>query len=83
MFSPTENLPDLTSGAGIATKLATRLRFASTSKVYSAVVDKEDIFAYFDRRGEDEVVVDYNKLKNIQIASKPLDKTDTLAKLME
>lgn len=40
--------------------------------VYAATINKEDVFAYFDRKNEDEVVVDYGKLQNIKITNKPL-----------
>lgn len=44
--------------------------------VYSATIDKQHIFAYFDRKDEDEVVVDFNQLKNIKITTKPLPKPE-------
>ena len=34
-------------------------------------MDKENIFAYFDRKNEDEVIVDFNKLQNIKPVTKP------------
>ena len=46
-------------------------RFGEKGKVYSAVIDKNNIFAYFNRRNEDEVVVDYSQLKDIEIVSSP------------
>ena len=39
--------------------------------VYSAIIDKENILAYFDRKNEDEVIVDFNKLQNIKKVTKP------------
>ena len=39
--------------------------------IYSAVVDKKDVYAYFDRKDEDEVVVDFSKLKNVKIVNGP------------
>ena len=40
--------------------------------VYAATINKEDVFAYFDRKNEDEVIVDYGKLQNIKVVNKPL-----------
>ena len=39
--------------------------------VYAATIDKNNILAYFDRRNESEVVVDFNKLQNIRIVKRP------------
>lgn len=40
-------------------------RWHGNGKVYTATIAKADIFAYFSNRGEDEVVLDCNKLCNI------------------
>jgi len=52
-------------------------RWGESGVIYSAIIDKKDIYAYFDRKNEDEVVVDYNKLKNIKVANKPLSKQES------
>lgn len=41
-------------------------RWDGSGDVYRANIAKEDVLAYFDSRGEAEVVVDYRKLRNIQ-----------------
>ena len=51
-------------------------RWGDGGVVYSAEIDKKDIYAYFDRKNEDEVVIDYTKLKNIKVATKPLLKIE-------
>lgn len=51
--------------------------------VYSANIDKKDVYAYFDRKNEDEVVVDYNKLRNIKVTTKPLPKIKSNSQSME
>ena len=40
-------------------------RWKKKSKVYSAKIRKEDAFAYFRTRGEEEIVVNPNKLKEV------------------
>ena len=40
-------------------------RFGTDGYILEATINKNDIVAFFDVRGESEVVVDYNKLKNI------------------
>ncbi len=45
-------------------------------KVYAANINKQDVFAYFDRKGEDEVVVDFNKLQNVRVVTKPQPKPE-------
>lgn len=47
--------------------------------VYAATVDKQDVLAYFDRKGEDEVVVDYSKLQNVRVVNKPQPKPEPKA----
>ena len=47
-------------------------RFGKGGKIYAASISKDDIYAYFDRKGEDEVVVDYNKLMDIRQVDKPI-----------
>ena len=42
-------------------------RFGENGKVYSAEIDKKDVYAYFGSRGESEVVVDPKGLKNITV----------------
>lgn len=42
-------------------------RWGSHGKVYSAVVSKEDVLAYFCSRNEAEVVVDYRNLKDVSL----------------
>ena len=44
--------------------------------VYAADINKEDVFAYFDRKGEDEVVVDFNKLQNVRAVTRPQSKPE-------
>lgn len=39
--------------------------------VYSAVIDKENILAYFDRKNEFEAIVDFNQLQNIKPVTNP------------
>lgn len=46
-------------------------RWGKSGKIYAATIDKENIFAYFDRKNEDEVIVDFNKLQNIKPVTKP------------
>lgn len=58
-------------------------RWGGKGTVYSATINKEDIFAYFDRKNEDEVVLDYNKLQNIKVATKPEQKPQISEKIME
>lgn len=44
-------------------------RFAGDEKdckIFAAEIDKNDIFAYTNERGEKEVILDYKKLKNIR-----------------
>ena len=58
-------------------------RWGRGGTIYSATIDKKDIYAYFDRKNEDEVVVDYNQLKNIKKTTKPLPKPEENTKTME
>lgn len=41
-------------------------RFNNNGKVYKALCKKKDILAYLSGRNEEEIVVDYKKLKNIE-----------------
>ncbi len=45
-------------------------RWDKGGKVYSAKVKKEDTFAYFASRSEEEIVLDYTKLKDISLEEK-------------
>ena len=56
-------------------------RWGKGGKIYSATILKNDILAYFDRKNEDEVIVDFNKLENIKPVTKP--EPHTTEKLME
>ena len=42
-------------------------RWDKNGKVYSAMVDKEDVLAVFASRGESELVVDFMKLRDIKL----------------
>ena len=42
-------------------------RFGENGKVYSAEIDKKDVYAYFGSRGESEVVVDPKGLRAITL----------------
>ena len=48
-------------------------RWEDRGVIYAAEIDKKDVYAFFDRKNEDEVIVDYNKLQNIRIIEKPID----------
>lgn len=50
--------------------------------VYAATINKEDVLAYFDRKDEDEVVVDFNKLQNVRVVTRPQSKPETPAQAM-
>lgn len=41
-------------------------RFSRNGYVYEAKIDKKDIFAFFNDRNEQEIVLNYRKLKDIQ-----------------
>lgn len=41
-------------------------RFKPNGKVYRAIANKKDILAYLSNRNEDEIVIDYRKLKNME-----------------
>ena len=58
-------------------------RWGKGGVVYSASIDKEDVCAYFDRKNEDEVVVDFNKLKNIKSVTKPISKCEKPSREMD
>ena len=51
--------------------------------VYAAEIDKKDVLAYFDRKNEDEVVVDFNQLKNVRTVTKPQTKQQTTQSTMQ
>ena len=51
--------------------------------VYSAIIDKKNILAYFDRKNESEVIVDFNQLQNIKPTTKPEQSSQKNAKTME
>lgn len=44
-------------------------RFSNTGKVYKALCHKKDVLAYLSCRNEEEIVVDWKKLKNIEEVS--------------
>jgi hypothetical protein len=58
-------------------------RWGKGGKIYSATIDKENILAFFDRKNEDEVIVDFNKLQNIKPTTKPESPTQKNTKSME
>lgn len=41
-------------------------RFNKRGKVYQAIVNKKDILAYISERNEEEIIIDYTKLKDIR-----------------
>ena len=47
-------------------------RWGGTGIVYCATIDKKNILAYFDRKEEDEVVVDFHQLQNVKVVNKPV-----------
>jgi hypothetical protein len=47
-------------------------RFGDDGVVYSAIINKKDILAFFDRKNEAEVIVNYEKLENIKQVNKPI-----------
>lgn len=47
-------------------------RFGSSGKVYSATIDKSHIYAYFNSKNEQEVIVDPNYLENIRQVNNPI-----------
>ena len=51
--------------------------------IYSAVIDKENILAYFDRKNEFEAIVDFNKLQNIKPVTKPEPKPEPTSNTFE
>ena len=44
--------------------------------VYAADINKSDVLAYFNRKEEDEVVVDFNKLQNVRVVTRPQSKPE-------
>ena len=58
-------------------------RWGKGGKIYSATISKENILAYFDRKNEDEVIVDFDKLQNIKPVTHPEPPSQKNAKSME
>lgn len=58
-------------------------RWGDKGTIYSAIIDKENILAYFDRKGEDEVVVDFNGLQDIKQVTNPQPNPQKSSKSME
>lgn len=50
-------------------------RYGTRGFIYSAQINKQDILAYFDRKDEEEVIIDYNKLLNVKAVDRPLPKS--------
>ena len=46
-------------------------RWGKGGRIYSARINKNDIYAYFDRRNEFEVIVNFDKLQDIKFVKKP------------
>lgn len=51
-------------------------RWGDSGAVYSATINKQDVLAYFDRKGEDEVIIDFTKLQNVKEVTKPQPKPE-------
>ncbi len=51
--------------------------------VYAGAVSKADVFAYFGRAKEDEVVVDFKKLQNVRVVTEPQPKPESPSSEME
>ena len=58
-------------------------RWGNGGKVYSATISKENILAYFNRKNEDEVIVDFNALQNIKPVTRPEPPLQTNSKTLE
>jgi len=58
-------------------------RWGKGGKIYSATIDKENILAFFDRKNEDEVIVDFTALQNIKPTTKPESPPQKNTKSME
>lgn len=58
-------------------------RWGDKGTVYAATIDKENILAFFDRKNEDEVIVDFNQLQDIKVVNKPQPNPQTTSKIME
>lgn len=58
-------------------------RYGKGGKIYSATINKENVLAYFDRKNEDEVIVDFTALQNIKPTTKPEQPSQKNAKSME
>lgn len=50
----------------VAQRFAER-RIGGTGEVYQAIISKKDVLAFFDDRGESEVVVDPSKLQRVEL----------------
>ena len=57
-----------TTNKGVAKWFANR--FEQKGTIYQANIKREDILAYFDRRNEKEVVIDFSKIYNIKSIQK-------------
>ena len=58
-------------------------RWGKGGKIYAATISKENILAYFDRKNEDEVIVDFAALQNIKPVTHPEPTPQKNAKTME
>ena len=58
-------------------------RYGKGGKIYTATINKENVLAYFDRKNEDEVIVDFTALQNIKPTTKPESPPQKNAKSME
>ena len=58
-------------------------RYGKGGKIYTATINKENVLAYFDRKNEDEVIVDFTALQNIKPTTKPESTPQKNAKSME
>ena len=58
-------------------------RYGKGGKIYTATINKENVLAYFDRKNEDEVIVDFTALQNIKTTTKPEQPPQKNAKSME
>ena len=58
-------------------------RWGKSGTIYSATISKENILAFFDRKNEDEVIVDFNALQNIKPVTKPEPKSQQNFQEME
>lgn len=58
-------------------------RWGKGGKIYAATISKENILAYFDRKNESEVIVDFDALQNIKPVTRPEPTPQKNAKTME